>query len=114
MAIKRHNQNKILARIVEYKDLVFICGMTADNKGGDIKAQTKRVTELLDQHLAAAGTNKSKMLSATVYITEMSAKPAMNEIWTAWCDPENMPARTCVEAGLDGGALVEITVTAAK
>ena len=68
----------------------------------------------IDKYLALAGTNKSKLLTALIYVSEISRKPEMNEVWTAWTDPQNRPTRACVSADMDDGADVEIVVTAAK
>ena len=68
----------------------------------------------IDKRLAMAGTDKSKLLTATVYVSDISLKAEMNEVWTAWLDPANKPTRACIAVGLDGGADVEIMVSAAK
>ena len=61
-----------------------------------------------------AGTDRTRLLSATVYITDMSRKPILNEVWDAWIGPDHWPQRACVEAGLGGDTLVEIVAIAAK
>ena len=68
---------------------------------------------MLDANLAEAGTGKSKLLSATVYITDMARKPEMNEAWMAWVDQANPPQRACIGAALEGGDLIEIVAVAA-
>ena len=69
----------------------------------------------IDRLLAKCGTSKSKILAATIWVTDIRNRAPMNEIWTAWCDAKNMPARACIEAKLaDPRGLVEIMVTAAK
>ena len=74
-----------------------------------------QVLKKIDGYLAQAGTDKSKLLSATVYVADMSQKPMMNEAWQAWLSPGNHPTRACVCTGLGSPeTLVEIVVTAAK
>jgi enamine deaminase RidA (YjgF/YER057c/UK114 family) len=69
----------------------------------------------IDRLLAKCGSNKSKILAATIWVTDIRNRAPMNEVWTAWVDPKNMPARACIETKLaDPRGLVEIMVTAAK
>jgi enamine deaminase RidA (YjgF/YER057c/UK114 family) len=113
--IKRHQPGPTLCRAVEYGNLVFIAGTTADNKAGNCKAQTEEVLKKIDGLLAGCGTDKSKILSANVWVADMSEKPLMDAAWTAWVDPNNKPVRACVEAKLGSAETrVEIMVTAAK
>lgn len=81
----------------------------------DVKGQTQEVLAEIDRLLAKCGTNKSKILQATIWVTDIRNRPAMNEAWIAWADPKNMPVRACIEAKLaDPACLVEIMVVAAK
>jgi 2-iminobutanoate/2-iminopropanoate deaminase len=114
MTILRTETTPILHRIVEYNGIVYLAGFTADDTSASAKAQTENILAKIDKHLAMAGTDKSKLLTATIYVSDMSAKPQMNEAWTAWLKPELFPTRACVATGLDGGADVEIVVSAAK
>jgi len=87
----------------------------AKNLETDIKGQTKEVLAEIDCLLGKCGSNKSKLLSAQIWVTDIRNRAPMNEIWTAWVDKNNMPARACVEAKLaDPRALVEIMLVAAK
>ena len=113
--IVRHEPGPILSRAVEYNSMVFVAGLTADDYSLDIKGQTEQVLRKIDKYLAAAGTSKSRLLSTLIYISEMGNKEAMNEVWQAWTDKANLPARACVQAQLGTSkTLVEIMVTAAK
>lgn len=113
--IKRHHPGPTLCRAVEYGNLVFIAGTTADNKAGNAQAQTAEILKKIDGLLAECGSDKSKILSANVWIAAMSEKPLMDAAWTAWVDPNNKPVRACVEAQLGSAETrVEIMVTAAK
>lgn len=115
MSIKRHQPGPVLSRAVEYGNLVFIAGTTADNKSVPIKAQTEEILRKIDALLAAAGTDKKRILSANVWVADINEKPQMDEAWKAWVDPDNKPARACVEARLGSSdTRVEIMITAAK
>jgi enamine deaminase RidA (YjgF/YER057c/UK114 family) len=115
MTISRHDQSAILSQAVEYGDTVYLAGVVAKDLKKDVKGQTKEVLDDIDRLLAKCGSGKSKVLSATIWVTDIRNRAPMNEVWTAWVDPKNMPARACVEAKLaDPAALVEIMVIAAK
>jgi enamine deaminase RidA (YjgF/YER057c/UK114 family) len=115
MSIERHELKEHLSTVVEHNGTVYIAGTTAADKSAGMKQQTQQVLAKIDGLLARSGTNKSKLLSATVYISDMSQKAAMNEAWIAWIDPKNPPTRACVAVELGTPTtLVEIVVTAAK
>ena len=115
MTIKRHNPGPVLCRAVEHGGLVYVAGTTADNKSAPCKAQTEEILKKIDAFLAEAGTSKSKILSANVWIADMKEKGEMDAAWQAWVDPQNKPARACVEARLGTPEIrVEIMVTAAR
>jgi enamine deaminase RidA (YjgF/YER057c/UK114 family) len=97
-----------------FGDLVFLSGTVADDKSLDMKGQTAQVLKKIDAVLEKAGTNKSRILSATVYMADASLKDEMNEAWMAWVDRSNLPTRTAVGAVLTPGTMVEITICAAK
>jgi enamine deaminase RidA (YjgF/YER057c/UK114 family) len=113
--IVRRNPGPSLCRVVEYGNLVFVAGTTAENKSASCKGQTEEILKKIDAHLAAAGTDKSRILSANVWVADIHEKDQMDAAWQAWVDPENKPARACVEARLGTpDTRVEIMVTAAK
>ncbi len=115
MSITRHDQTSILSQAVVHGDTVYLAGIVAKDLKKDVKGQTKEIVDDIDRLLAKCGSNKSKILSATIWVTDIRNRAAMNEVWSAWVDPKNLPARACVEAALaDPAALVEIMVTAAK
>lgn len=115
MGIQRHDSSSILSLAVEHDHTVYLAGIVAKGLDQDIKGQTKEVLDEIDRLLAKCGTNKSKVLTATIWVTDIRNRAPMNEVWTAWADPKNMPARACIEAKLaDPRGLVEIMVTAAK
>lgn len=115
MSVTRHEISGHLSKAVEHNGTVYVAGLTADNKKAGMKQQTEEVLRKIDGYLAKSGTSKSKLLSATVYISDMAQKSAMNDAWLAWIDPRNPPTRACIAVELGSkDTLVEIVVTAAK
>lgn len=115
MTIEHLDSGAILSQAVVHGDTVYVCGLTANDRDGDITAQTEEVLAKIDDRLAKCGSDKSQLLSATIYLTELKLKPAMNEVWKAWLGHLNRPARACVgQTELEPGVLVEIIVNAAK
>ena len=88
--------------------------MTADDKTDTMKGQTEQALRQIDEYLAAAGTDKSRILTTTVYISDMAKKPEMDEAWLAWFDDDNPPARACLGVALAGTTQVEFVISAAK
>ena len=101
------------SKSVEHNGVVYTV-VTAPDVSADFKSQIQQVLEQLDANLAEAGTDKSCLLSVTIYITDMSKKPVLNAVWDAWIGPYNWPQRACVEVKLEGDTLVEMVVIAAK
>jgi enamine deaminase RidA (YjgF/YER057c/UK114 family) len=113
--IKRFNSDKRLSRVVVHGNTVYLAGITADDRSKGMRAQTAEILAKIDDLLKTAGTDKSKLLTATIWISDMRAKPEMDEAWAAWADQQNLPARACVEARLGSpDTLVEIMVQAVK
>jgi len=104
----------IISLAVAHDDKVYLCGVTPDPVG-DVKVQTAQVLSRIDRLLHQAGTDKSKLLTAQVWLADMRHFEDHNAAWNEWVDPNNPPARACVRADLwQPGLLVEIMVTAAK
>jgi enamine deaminase RidA (YjgF/YER057c/UK114 family) len=115
MSIERHEPSGHLSKAVVHNGTVYIAGTTATNKSVGMKQQTEEVLKKIDGYLEQCGTNKTKLLSATVYISDMAQKDAMNQAWLAWIDAKNPPTRACIAVELGSPTtLVEIVVTAAK
>ncbi len=114
MDIERIQPGAWNSKAVVYNSVVYLSGITADDKTLPMKEQTKQILAKIDGVLSAAGTNKSRILSATVYLADMSKKDEMNEAWMAWIDPDNLPTRAAVGTNLTPSTLVEIMVCAAK
>ena len=113
--ITRLDSGPKLSRVVIHNDIVYLCGQVAKDYDADIKEQTRTMLERVDEHLKEAGTHRNKILSATIYISDISQVSQMNEVWGKWLGDGPRPTRTCVQAQMaKPNILVEITVTAAK
>jgi enamine deaminase RidA (YjgF/YER057c/UK114 family) len=114
MSIERFHIGKRLAGMVVHNGTIYLAGQVPDDTSADITGQTKQVLATIDGLLAEAGSDKSKLLSATIYLPDMADFPAMNVVWEAWVTPGKPPARATVQAALAGPAYkVEIQVIAA-
>ena len=100
-------------RCVEHAGIVYA---VATAPGDNIQSQTQRTLAHLEQSLEMAGSDKTRILQAQIFITDMAQKSEMDEIWNDWIGPdwENWPQRACVGAPLAPGTFVEIILTAAK
>jgi enamine deaminase RidA (YjgF/YER057c/UK114 family) len=115
MTIKRHEPSRIYSKVVEANGFVFTAGIVADNAMQDAKGQTQQILGEIDRLLKLAGTDKTKVVSATIWVADIRHRDAMNEAWIAWTGGENLPGRACIEAKLaDPRMLVEIAVVAAR
>jgi enamine deaminase RidA (YjgF/YER057c/UK114 family) len=116
MAIERHDIGPRMSKAVVHGNTVYLAGIVADNpKGKSTTDQTKSILSQIDGFLAKAGTDKTKLLSANIWITDMANFAEMNAVWDAWVSPGNTPARATVEAKLaTPDYKVEIMVVAAK
>ncbi|MDB5921512.1 MAG: hypothetical protein JWN13_448 [Betaproteobacteria bacterium] len=113
--IKRHHPGGSLSRLVEFGNLVFVAGTTADNRSASCKMQTDEVLKKIDRLLADAGSDKSKILWCNVWLTDIREKDQMDAAWAAWVDPDNKPARATVESRLaTPDTRVEIMMICAK
>jgi enamine deaminase RidA (YjgF/YER057c/UK114 family) len=116
MKIERHETGPRMSKAVIHGDTVYLAGIIADNpKGKSMAEQTSNILSQIDGFLATAGTNKTKLLSANIWITDMAHFAEMNSVWDAWVSPGNTPARATVEAKLASPDYkVEIMVVAAR
>src|SRR5258707_1721182 len=115
MSIKRHGVGPRLSQAVVHGNTVYLAGIIAGDPSADAKGQTEQILKKIDEHLAAVGSHKSKLLSATIYVANMGIFGEMNSAWDAWIDPANTPARATVEARLAAPKyLVEIMAVARR
>ena len=113
MSIRRIDVGPRMSDIVIHNNTVYLAGQVGE-PGDDVTAQTKTTLAEIDALLAQAGTDKSKILMATIWLADIADFEAMNAVWDAWVDPANPPARATSEARLaTPDYLVEIIVVAA-
>jgi enamine deaminase RidA (YjgF/YER057c/UK114 family) len=116
MTIQRFETGPRMSQVVIHGDTIYLAGVVANTAAGkSVTEQTKDVLSIIDGHLAKAGSDKSKLLTATIYLPDMGTFPEMNAVWDSWVSPGNTPARATVEAGLASPKYgVEIMVIAAR
>jgi len=114
MSINRIGIGPRMSKAVRHADTIYLAGQVPDNPSEDVAGQTRQVLAKIDAILAEAGTDKSSLLSATIYLRDMATFNQMNGVWDAWVDPANTPARATVEAKLARAEFgVEISIIAA-
>ena len=116
MTIQRFDVGPRMSQAVVHGDTVYLAGVVAKTTAGEsVAKQTQEVLSIIDGHLAKAGTDKSKLLTTTIYLTDMNTFAEMNAGWDGWVSAGNTPARATVEAKLAAPRYnVEIMVTAAR
>ena len=117
MSIERFHTNVRMSQIVVHNDTVYLAGQVASNvPGASVKEQTKAILEQIDSLLAEVGTDKSKVLSATIWLCSMDDFADMNAVWDAWSKGGNAPCRAAVESPrlASSDFSVEIGIIAAK
>ena len=114
MQIDRIDVGEIMSQVVVHGDTVYLSGQVSSD-ADDVAGQTKGVLDKIDEQLAKVGSQKTRILSATIYLAEISTFSEMNEVWKQWVPVGACPARTTVEAKLARPEfLVEITVIASR
>ena len=116
MNVERKEVGPRMSQIVVHGDTVYLAGIVAHAaKGKSVTEQTKEILATIDKYLAQAGTDKSKLLSANIYITDMGKFAEMNAVWDGWVAQGHTPARATEEAKLAApDYTVEIMVVAAR
>jgi enamine deaminase RidA (YjgF/YER057c/UK114 family) len=116
MTIQRFDTGPRMSQVVVHGNTVYLAGVVANKAAGEsVTKQTQEVLSIIDGHLAKAGSDKSKLLTATIYLTDMKNFAEMNAVWDGWVAAGNTPARATVEAKLAGPQYhVEIMVIAAQ
>jgi len=118
MTIERHHVGPRLSDMVIFaptqgQRLVYLAGQVAEDPKKDARAQTQSVLGQIDRLLAEAGSDKRRILSATIYLASMGDYAAMNSVWDAWVPSGETPARATVEAKLANAEYkVEIQIVA--
>jgi enamine deaminase RidA (YjgF/YER057c/UK114 family) len=116
MTIQRFDTGPRMSQVVVHGDTIYLAGVVANKAGGEsVTKQTQEILSIIDSHLAKAGSDKSKLLTATIYLTDMNNFAEMNAVWDGWVSAGNTPARATVEAKLAQPRYsVEIMVAAAR
>ena len=113
MCIQRHITNQRLSEAVVANGFIFLAGQVPTIDTPDAEAQTVDVLKQIDSLLAELGSDKSKILEATIYLTDLANYDALNRAWDAWVPAGHAPARACVKADIaNPNWLVEIKLTA--
>ena len=114
MSIERFHVGKRLAGMVVHNGTIYLAGQVPKDTSADIVGQTEQVLAIIDRLLGEAGSDKSKLLSATIYLPDMADFAAMNAVWEKWVSPGQPPARATVQTALAGPAYkIEIQAIAA-
>ena len=114
MTIQRHNVGKRLSEIVVHNGVAYLAGEVPDDTSKDVTGQTAEVLAKIDKLLAQVGSDKTKILSAQIFLPDMKDFAGMNAAWEAWIPAGQTPARATIEAKLANPALkVEIMCIAA-
>lgn len=109
------NHNNILHEVVEHNGTLYLAGVVAEDLSADMAGQARSVFRQIDQLLIANGSNKTQLLTALIFVTNMKDKPAMNVAWKEWLAPTHLPTRATIGVSdLEPNVRLEVVVTAAK
>jgi enamine deaminase RidA (YjgF/YER057c/UK114 family) len=113
-SITRYRPSARMNQITIHGDIVYLAGQVIDDLALSVTEQTRAILAKIDSLLAEAGTDRTRALSVTIWLTDMSAFGEMNAVWETWVTPEHAPVRACVESRLAmPGCKVEISLIAA-
>jgi len=113
--INRLGKNQRMSQLIVHGDTVLLSGQVAKDASADVTGQTQQILKQIDELLAQVNCTKSDLLSANIWLSDITNFQQMNTVWDAWVDSQNPPVRACVEARLARTELaVEIQVTAVK
>ena len=113
--IFRENTNARMSQIVIHNNTVYLSGQVGNKESEDVSIQTAEILEKIEKLLIKSGSNKNNILSATIYLSDISSFEEMNKVWDNWLPENCAPARTTVEAKLALPELrVEISILATK
>ena len=114
MSITRNHTNMRMSQSVIHGNTIYLAGQVASDRDADISVQTYQVLEKIDQLLAEAGSKKTHILSAQIWLANIGHFAEMNQVWDTWVPEGAAPARACIEARLASpDLLVEIGIIAA-
>jgi enamine deaminase RidA (YjgF/YER057c/UK114 family) len=114
MSIQRLHVAKRYSEVVIHNGTIYLAGQLADDFDGDIREQTRQTLANIDKMLDEGGSDKSKILSLTIFLKDMADYDGLNAEYDAWVADGHAPARACVEAKMyKPEVLVEMCVVAA-
>ncbi|MEX0960183.1 MAG: RidA family protein [Burkholderiales bacterium] len=115
MSIERLHVGPRLSQVVIHGNTVYTAGIVADDPNADVGGQTGQILDKIDKFLKEAGTDKTQIMMATIWLSEIAHYDEMNAVWDMWVPKGHAPARACVESRLAKPEFkVEIRVVAAK
>ena len=116
MSVQRMHPGERMSQVVVHGDTVYLAGQVAHNAPGQsVAEQTRDILGTIDKLLAEAGSDKSKAISAQIWLADISTFNEMNQVWDAWVAPGQAPCRACVQSKLASPQFtVEIMVVAAR
>ena len=113
--ITRHGVAARYSEASVFNGVVYLAGMVPEGAATDIRGQTQDVLAQIDAHLAAQGSDKTRLLRVQIYLSDIADIGAMNEVWDAWVAPGHAPPRATVQATLaDAAWKIEVVATAAQ
>lgn len=113
--IQRINSNQVMSAVTIHNQTVYVSGQVPDSTRQDISGQTQEVLKKIDQLLKLAGTDKSRLLSAQLFVKNLEDFQTVNQIWIHWLQGQGTPARATIQADLvNPDWLIEIAVIAAQ
>ena len=102
------------SRAVATDDFVFTVAVAPDPVPPSVYQQAIKVLARIDESLALCGTGKSRVLTVTIYLADVTQKAEFNRAWDEWVDPDHPPMRACIGVAIEPPHLVEVVITAAK
>lgn len=113
--IQKFNTNEVMSAVTVFNQVVYLSGQVPKNTDNDVAGQTREILATIDELLALANTDKSRLLSAQLYIKNLSDFSTVNVIWIDWMNGCVAPSRATIQADLvNPNWLIEIAVTAAQ
>lgn len=100
MAIQRIQTNNRMSQAVVANGFVFLAGQVATDTAEDVAGQSRQILAKIDALLAETGSDKTKIVQATIWLADHKTFAEMNTVWDAWVTPGHAPARACVESAL--------------
>ena len=114
MTIERFDGGSRLSEMAVHNGTVYLAGQVPEDGSLDIEGQTQQVLAAIDRLLQRAGTDKTKILMAQIFLADLADFEGMNRVWDAWVPAGNAPPRATVQAKLArAGWRIEVVVTAA-